>query len=226
MDWNLIPIASYVFFGLFVLASIVHLVFCYFEMERCRMATKCLTTLFLSIAATIALPGQPLVYLGCFLGCLGDAFLLKKHKVWPFVSGMVSFLAGHILYIIAMMRLCEPLHWGYYVATGLWIILFPIFGVHISKRIVHQKKLIFGGTMYFAFLFLDLIWSIILCSKGMVNFGLLCIFGSICFIGSDMFLTWTMFKRDVKRRDFYIMASYLLAQGLLVTGLVLTYLIR
>lgn len=226
MDWNRIPIASYVFFGLFVAVGLVHLVFCFLEMEKCRKATKCITTLCLAISATIALPTEPLIYLGCFLGCAGDAFLLKKHKVWPFVGGMVSFLLGHICYIIAIMRLVMPLHWGYYVATVLWLILFTFLGYHVSKRIVHQKKLAVGGTLYFGFLFLDLIWSIIVCSMGHVNYMLLSLFGSLCFIVSDCFLTKTMFKRDVRRRDFYIMGTYLLAQGLIIAGLVMTYIMR
>ena len=33
MDWTRIPIVSYVFFGIFLAISIVHLVFCFFQME-------------------------------------------------------------------------------------------------------------------------------------------------------------------------------------------------
>lgn len=226
MDWNKISVASYVFFALFVATSIVHIVFCFFEMEKCRKATKCFTTLFLSLAAVIAIPTEPLVYLGCFFGCLGDLFLLKKHKVWPFVGGLVSFLIGHILYILALIRLGVPFHWGYFVAMALWVLVFPVLAYFLARRIVHQKKLIFGGTVYFAFLTLDFIWSVILCAKGYTNYCLLCVFGSLCFLISDLILTRTMFYRDVKRRDFYIMLTYLLAQGLLVAGLVMTYLIR
>lgn len=222
MDWSKIPVASYVFFGLFVAISLVHLVFCYFEKEFARKLTKTFTTLFLGVAVAIAIPNEPLVYIGCFMGMLGDAFLLKKHKVWPFVLGMVSFLAGHALYIAAYMKLCGTLHWAYYVFTALFLVLFPIIGIHFTRKIVHQKGIAFGGTVYFGVLFMNLIWAIIASANGHANYVLLCVFGALCFIISDMFLTYTLFKRNVKRRDFYIMSTYLLAQTLIVLGFALT----
>ena len=226
MDWNRIPIASYIFFGLFLLTSVVHLVFCFFEMELPRKITKCFTTGFLSIACIIAIPTEPLVYLGCVFSMLGDLFLLKKHKVWPFVGGMVSFLVAHICYIAAFIALCQPLHYGYYVFLAVYMVVFPVLFFQVAKRIVHQKKIVFGGTMYFAVLTMDLIWAIIACCKGHLDYCLLCAFGAASFLVSDIFLTKTMFQRDVKRRDFYIMATYLLAQGLIIAGFTMTLLMR
>lgn len=223
MDWTKIPVASYVFFGLFVAVSLVHLVFCFFEMELPRKITKGFTTLFLGIGAVIAIPTEPLVYVGCFLGMLGDVFLLKKHKIMPFVLGMVSFLAGHILYILAYMKLCGQLHWAYYVFTGIYCVLFPVIFYHFCHKIVHQRGIAFGGTAYFGYLFLNLIWAIIASAHGHVNYCLLCVLGAFCFIVSDIFLTFTLFKKNVRRRDFYIMITYLLAQGLIVAGFVMTF---
>ena len=226
MDWSLIPVASYVFFGLFVVTSIVHLVFCYLEMEKCRKASKCFTTLFLSIAAIIAIPTHPLVYLGTLFGMLGDLCLLKKHKVMPFVGGMLAFLVNHVLYIVAYMELCGTLHWGYYTGTVLYCVLFPILFYYVGRKIIHQRYLAFGGVAYFGFLVLDLIWAIIACAKGAVDYCLLCALGAATFIASDVFLAHTLFKKDVKRRDFFIMSTYLIAQGLIVAGLTMSFLIR
>ena len=226
MDWTRFPIASYVFFGLFVIVSIVHLVFCYLEKEVLRKATKCFTTLFLAIAAVIAIPTQPLVYVGTFMGMLGDFCLLKKHKVLPFVGGMLCFLVNHVLYILAFMFLCGPLHYAFYVATGLYVILFPILGYNIGRKIIHQRHLAFAGVSYFGFLVLDLIWAIIACTQGYVDYCILAALGGACFIASDVFLARTLFKKDVKRRDFFIMSTYLLAQGLIVAGLAMTIVMR
>jgi len=226
MDWNRIPLASYIFFGLFVVASIVHLVFCFLEKEKARKFTKCFTTLFLGIAAVFAVPTSPLVYVGVFMGMLGDLCLLKKHKVMPFVAGMLSFLANHVLYILAYMFLCGPLHYGYYLSTALYCILFPVLFYQVGRKIIHQRFIAFGGVAYFGFLLLDLIWAIIACAKGNVDYCLLAVFGAACFIASDIFLARTLFKKDVKRRDFFIMITYLLAQGLIVAGLVFTILMK
>ena len=225
MTWDRIPIAAYVFFGLFVVASITHLVFCFFEKELGRKITKCMTTGFLGIALIFAVPFEPLIYIGLFLGCLGDGLLLKKHKVWPFFVGMLSFLAGHILYIAELMKICSPLHWGYFVATGVYLVLFPILFFPFAKKISHQRKLSVVGSVYFGILSLDLIWSLVACFHGHVDFCLLSVFGSICFLASDAFLTKTLFKKDVRRRDFYIMSTYLLAQAFVTVGLALTVLI-
>lgn len=224
MDWTHIPVASYVFFGLFVAASIVHLLFCFLEKELARKCTKCLTTLFLSIAAIIAIPTEPLVYLGTVAGMAGDAFLLKKHKVWPFVAGMLSFMVNHILYIAAFIKLNGNLHYSFYLATALFLVLFPVVFFRVANRIAHQKKIALGGAIYFGLLGAELAWGIITCATGHLDYALLCVFGTICFIVSDIFLTKTLFKRDVKRRDFYIMLTYLLAQGLIVVGFVMTLL--
>lgn len=224
MNFQAIPVVAYIFFGLFLLFSIIHLVFCYLENEKWRKLTKCFTTLALGIAAVIAIPQSPLVYLGVFFGMLGDFCLLKKHKVWPFVGGMVSFLINHILYIVMFMMLCGPLHYGFYVATGLYVVLFPLLFYQVGRKIIHQRHLAFGGTFYFAFLVLDFIWAVIACAQGNVDFCLLAAFGAACFIISDIFLAYTLFKKNIKRRDFYIMATYLLAQGLIVVGFVFTIL--
>ena len=224
MDFTRIPVASYVFFGLFILVSIVHLVFCYIENERLRKMTKCFTTLFLVIAVIIAIPEHPLVYVGAFMGLLGDFFLLKKHKVFPFVAGMLSFLVNHILYIAMFMVLSQPLHYGFYVATALYCVLFPLLFYHFGRKIIHQRHIAFGGTAYIGFLVLDLIWAIIACAMGNVDYCLLAAFGAFCFIISDAFLAFTLFKKNIKRRDFFIMSTYLLAQGLICVGFVLTLL--
>ncbi len=224
MDWSRIPVASYVFFGLFVLTSIVHLVFCFLEMEKCRKATKCFTTLFLGVAAVIAVPTEPLLYIGVFMGMLGDFCLLKKHKVLPFVGGMVSFMVNHILYIAAFIKLTAPQHYSAYLATALYCLLFPVIFYNVAHKVIHQRHLAFGGTAYFGFLVLDAIWAVLACCFGHVDYCLICAFGGLCFILSDTFLAYTMFKKDVKRRDFYIMFTYLLAQALIVVGFVLTML--
>ena len=113
-------------------------------------------------------------------------------------------------------------HWAAYVVSGLFFVLFPIIGIHYTKKIVHQKGIAFGGTVYFDVLFLNLIWAIIASANGHANYMLLAVFGAFCFIVSDCFLTYTLFKRNVKRRDFYIMATYLLAQMLINLGFVMT----
>ena len=116
------------------------------------------------------------------------------------------------------------MHWGFPVGVILYGILSPIVYGQISRRVVHQKKLVVGGAFYLDVLTLALITPIIACGLGKVNYLLLCVFGAVSFLLSDIILTCTMFKKDVRRRDFYIMFTYLLAQGLNAAGFVMTVL--
>ena len=224
MDWSRIPIVSYVFFGLFLAVTVLHLIFCFFTLELPRKITKGMTTALLGIAVVCAIPTEPLPYIGLFLGMSGDIALLKKHKVLPFVLGLVFFLVGHILYIVEYVLLCAPVHWGIIVGIVVYALLSPLLFGQIAKKIVHQKKLIVGGAFYLDVLTLALITPIIACGLGKVNYLLLCVFGAVSFLLSDIILTYTMFKRDVPRRDFYIMFTYLLAQGLIAAGFTMTVL--
>ncbi|MBQ7250112.1 MAG: lysoplasmalogenase [Bacilli bacterium] len=224
MDWSRIPIVSFVFFGIFLLVSLVHLVFCFLELELPRKITKGFTTMMLGIGIVCAIPTEPLPYIGLFLGMAGDFSLLKKHKVWPFVLGLVLFLVGHIVYIIEYVRLCAPVHWGVIAGIVVYAVLSPFIFGQISRRVVHQKKLVVGGAFYLDVLSLALIVPIIACCLGKVDYLLLCVFGALSFLLSDVILTITMFKKDIRRRDFYIMFTYLLAQALIGIGFVFTVL--
>ena len=225
IDFAAIPVVSYVFFGLSVAISLVHLGFCFYEMELARKATKPFCILFLTIAIACAIPQYPLVYIGMALGCLGDTFLLKKHKVWPFVGGMVSFLIGHILYIIQMIMIAKPEHYAYYLVMGLYLVLFIVFMFRPVNRVARMKGLALGGDIYFAVLSMDLIWAIICCAKGHFDYCFLAVLGAICFIISDIYLAYTSFVSNRKRRDFYIMLTYLLAQAFIGIGLTFTLMV-
>lgn len=217
-----VPVVSYVFFGLFVIISLVHLYFCFMEQEKWRKITKPFCLLFLTLAIAFFIPQYPLVYLGLAFGLAGDTFLLKKHKIWPFVGGMVSFLIGHILYIIQLILIAKPDHYAYYLVMGLYLILAILFGYRLCNKIVRTKPLALGGDIYLCVLSLDLIWAIVACARGHFDFCFPVVLGSICFLISDFYLAYTSFVSNKKRRDFYIMVTYLLAQFLIATGLAFT----
>ena len=222
MNFASIPIASYVFFGLFVVSSIVHLVFCFLEKELARKITKPFCVAFLAIAIAIFIPQYPLVYVGMLLGWVGDICLLKKNKVWPFACGMIAFLIGHILYISQLMIIAKPNHYAYFLVMALYLILFILFMFRPINKVAHIKGLAFGGDVYFATLSLDLIWAVICCINGYFDYCFIIVLGAICFIVSDIYLAYNSFVSRRKRKDFYIMVTYLLAQSLIGIGFAFT----
>lgn len=221
IDFSAIPVVTYVFFGLFLLASAVHLFFCYVENEKWRKITKPMTCLMLLVAVMTWNIQAYTVWLALLFGWLGDVALLKKHKVLPFVLGMLFFMVDHILNIASVCLIAKP-SWPFYVGAVVFLILFALIGYHFTTKIVHQKKIAFGGTVYFGLLTESFAFAIIGSALGYSNFLLLSIFGGLCFIVSDVFLSYSSFVRNFKRRDFFIMSTYLLAQLLVVGGLMLT----
>ena len=222
IHFEAIPIICYIFFSLFVVSSLIHLYFCFNEKELFRKITKPLCVFFLTLAVAFLIPNRPLVYVGLALGLAGDIFLLKKHKVWPFVCGTISFMLGHILYISQMAIIASPDHYAYFVATGVYLVLFVLLMFRPINKVARMKGIAFGGTVYFGVLSLDLIWSIIAIARGHFDHMFFVMIGAICFLISDIYLAYTSFVSNRKRRDFYIMLTYLLAQALIGLGLAFT----
>ena len=225
IDLTKLPIATYVFFSLFVVATFVHLVFCFFEKNLGRKITKPMTTGFLFLTAMVTCVQAIPVYIALFFGLLGDIFLLRKGKVIFFALGMFAFMVNHLINIGVVFYYLNA-DWPFYIGALVYLVLFTAIGYNFSTKISHQKKLALGGTFYFGLLTLSFIVAIVGAANGYVNYLLAAVFGGLCFIVSDCFLTYSSFIRRFKRYDFFIMSTYLLAQLLVVSGLMFTWMIR
>jgi len=213
-------IFGYIFLALFVVLSLFHLVMCYLEREKERKISKVFLLLFLGIMAICFAKDKPLIYCGAFAGMLGDWFLINKRKKVNFATGMILFLIGHILYATQAILLANSsLHYGAYIGFAVAMILFPIILIPVSKKVC-PGPLGIVGTGYFVVLLSMLALGIYLgvyLNNPLVGslFGL----GYLMFFSSDCILTSTTFVKDIRRRDFYIMATYLLGQVLIVFAL-------
>ena len=96
IEWMRFPIATYIFLGLFVVASVLQLAFAFIENQKLRRKEKICCMMMLGLAAVFAFPDQPLIYVGAFLGMIGDWCVLRKKT---FNIGVVSFFLGHLAYI-------------------------------------------------------------------------------------------------------------------------------
>ena len=216
----------YIFFGLFIAVTIAELIMAFNEIEKARMILKPFSMFFLAIAALIAVPNHPLIYLGAFLGMVGDIFLLWPKNKKMFLAGATSFLVGHTLYISEIIHIMfkgQALPWWFYAEVSFGVLLFVLAFYPMSKKICGDRYLTLVGNTYIAVLILVSVVSIIACVKGFTNFMVLGIIGGISFLASDLILVQATFVKDFKRRDYYIMLFYLLGQALIVSGLVLTY---
>lgn len=218
---------TYIFFGFFVVISIVEIIAAFNEFELVRKIVKPFSLFFLALAALSALPLHPLIYIGAFLGMIGDIFLIFIKKRSLFMIGTVMFLAGHLCYIseiLFIMLNATPLEWWFYVVVIFSMLLIVLAAYPFSKKITNSRYIALLGNLYLAVLLLVTVVSIIATSNGYANFMVLGIIGGISFLASDLILTKATFIKDFKRRDYYIMLFYLLGQALIVNGLTLTYL--
>lgn len=215
---------SVVLLSIFGAVCLLHLFFCFFELEVLRKISKpiCLALLFFFVLSIKS--DAVLVLLGIAFGCLGDIFLIWKRKKSCLISGVFSFMLGHFFYG-AQLLLLFNLPYNYYYAGIIGacfvFIIILVFALYPKTKYLAHKSA-YAGNAYFATLLILLIMSIVYASLHFNGgISLMVVFGYSLFIVSDSILTLTTYVKDVKRRDFYIMATYLPAELLISFGLVL-----
>lgn len=211
------------FFSAYLVLSLFHLTCAFLEKEKMRMVSKPFLLLILSLMMFFLFPYEPFLYLGCLFGMIGDIFFLFKSDRKCVYLGMFSFFLNHVFYILEMGKILfslDKLKTGFVI---LFVILFfallfsSFFG--IRKLLKIDTKLSLAGSVYSSSLAMDCL--ICLFSALMVSpFFYFSFGGMILFILSDSLLSYTMFLKDIKRRDFYIMVLYLLAQALFLFGVI------
>lgn len=231
MDIFSLPIIQQVFFwvflGLFVVASILHLIYSFRENAKLRRWTKPFCLLFLGAAICAMRPDAYLIYIGAWLGCIGDTLLIKKKKKF-FIMGASSFLLGHLCYIAHTILFLQNAGimqwWGPLIVVGVGIVIVIIAIFPLRDFVTKNIGLAVAGAFYVTALLLLLGIAVTAVACGYWKFFIVMAIGALLFIGSDTLLSFTIFRHDIKRKDFYIMLSYLLAELGVLFGLALSVL--
>ena len=84
----------------------------------------------------------------------------------------------------------------------------------------YTKSFTIPSAIYGYILVIECILSILLAVDSKSPFAILIGIGNVLFLVSDVLIFVSMFIKDFKRRDFYIMITYLIAQTLMSIGLV------
>ena len=209
---------SVLFLVLFVFSTLGELVCCFMEWETPRKAIKPFCVAFLAVSFLFARPDLYLVGIGLILGTVGDLLLVFKHKVWTFVVGAFSFLLNHVCFILAYIFLLPSRPIGLWISMAVLVVVVFLSGFFALRKVIKTPPLRAGGVLYFAAILCDLLLAIFALGLTQNPAFISSIVGMVFFVGSDVYLTKTLFVRDDRRRDFYIMLTYLLAQGLVALG--------
>ena len=158
------------------------------------------------------------VYLALIGAWVGDIALLKFSQR-AVITGLVSFLAGHIAMVLAIYGL---------IPTTAEI---PWTGIIIAKL-----SLAIGAFWYLkphlgSLKPAVLIYCLVLASKGIVAVGLLLAvnsnaalmvaMGALIFMLSDLLLAINRFAMSINKAHLWVMSTYTTAQALIVTGILL-----
>jgi len=205
-----------VFLVILGVVSAVYLVSLFYKQGVFQSVLKsCLVPLILAVyifgADKIFLP----VVLGLVFGWAGDVLLLKISSPRFFRLGLVSFLIGHIFYIIAMSAFARPFNIAALVisiaaAACIGFLLFRIIRPTVEMKIpvIAYEAILLSMAIFALQLFL---------AQGS-SFGSLVLAGSVCFVISDSTLAYDTFRTGPKYGFFIVMITYIAAQLLIALG--------
>jgi uncharacterized membrane protein YhhN len=148
---------------------------------------------------------------GLVLSLAGDVFLMLPQDL--FIPGLVSFLLGHIAYVVGLLQYQSSRLW---LVVGLGAVLIGTATVGTRIRMAvkrgEEPELTVPVTVY-----MGVISAMVLAAFGSaVPFT---IGGALLFYASDATLAWNRFVHEHPRGRVAVMTTYHLGQAGLVLGL-------
>ena len=150
---------------------------------------------------------RPWVLAGLALGLVGDVLLLPRFD--RFIAGLVSFLAGHLAYVVAFVLLWEASP-AIAVGIGGLVLLIARFAIPIDRNLR-------GSTLRPAVAAYIAVTGAVLVS-GAATGRWLIILGTVAFACSDGLLGENRFVRPAPERRWIVHALYQLGQAAIVIG--------
>jgi len=198
------------------IVSIVYLVSLFFKRRLFQDILKgCLMPLVLAVYILGAEKILWQIVLALFLGWAGDVLLLKGSEFRFFLSGLVSFLLGHIFYIVAMLEFARPFNITVLVIS---IAAAACLGVLIFKFVRPSAEMKIPVIAYEITIMTMAIFAVQLFLAQGSSFGVLVLSGSLFFLVSDTYLAYDTFRKGPKYAAFIIMITYITAQLLITLG--------
>lgn len=212
----------WIFISLFAAVSVVHLVFCFLMIPFWRKLTKPFCLVLLGAAMAFLVPDYPMVYISCWISAVGDVLLINNKVPKYFLTGAAVFAVAHTLNAVNQTTLLS-----YSFPWYGWLILaIVVIGAGAVGYFTRGKSDVAIATVspaYACFHFINIALAIMVIADGkFVGYELMILLGYLIYVVSDLIVNYVTNKRDINRRDFYIMLTYLCGQTLIYLGLALT----
>ena len=211
------------FLFVYLSISVPEVIFAFQENEKWRKRIKPFSMLAAGMMMTVLFPKEWFLYLACLFGMIGDVFFLYKEKKICVFFGMGAFFLNHLFYILEIgkcLLYAGKIDTVFVVSilfVSLVLLVISFFGIRKVLRV--DFSLAGFGSFYMTVLVMDCIMNMVaflMLRNFFFVFGFL---GLVLFIISDSILSYTMFIKDFRRRDFYIMSTYLMAQLLFLSSI-------
>ena len=188
-----------IFLIIFGVVSVVYLFTLAKKPSMFQFALKgCLMPLLAAFYITSAGTGNifwPVIFALIF-AWIGDVLLVRITNILWFKLGLLSFLIGHIFYIIAMYEFIQPINITVLVIS---FIAAAFFGIMVYKTVKPSKQMKIPVVAYETVILLMTISALQVFLLQFIGsghaFGLLIFTGSVCFLISDTLLAIRTFRR-------------------------------
>jgi len=219
---------NFIFLIIFGVVSVVYLFTLSKKPSMFQYILKgCLMPLLLSFYITSAGYGNIFlpVVLALIFAWIGDVLLVRITNMLWFKLGLLSFLIGHIFYIIAMYEFIQPVNITVLIIS---VIVAAFLGAAIYKIIKPSKQMKIPVIAYETVILLMTISALQLfilqfTGNGYI-FGLFIFAGSLCFLISDTLLAIRTFRRV--KIYFGVMITYIAAQFLIALGFIMANMVN
>ncbi len=192
-------------------------------LHKIKMITKPFWIPLISVIyITAADKTDPLVIAALLFGYAGDLLLMRSRKSW-FVAGTLSFLVGHIFYIIVFIKSAGGIEvFTNRPAAGILCLLPYILYLALVKKVMgHNVSSVFIVAAVYLSVVALMSYSALLRVWNMPFRDFFLTFsGSILFLISDSLIGVRNFKRKFRGIGTVIVVTYIAAQLLIIAGLV------
>ena len=212
---------AYVFLAVFLVSAAIHLVRCWQGSPKSAYTKPLLVSSLLLFCAFAVQPPPWLLLAALFASWLGDVLLMPKGNAW-FVSGGISFLISHFLFIFVYL---PHIVWSSVPVWALVLVgavyLAAAAGVMYAIQADAPKAMLAPLFLYLAAnAAMNLFAFAMLLSKPCLGSAAAFV-GAMAFFASDSILFLSRYwkkKERIPRRGFLIMLTYIAGEALIALG--------
>lgn len=187
----------------------------YQQSQRLRWIFKPTTSVLFLLTALTRSPESTydwLIFIGLVSGFLGDVFLIVRDPRW-FLAGLIVFLLGHVLYVIAFNSLVS-----FTVLSPIYLLLTALlsggFFIWLNPKLGDMQIPVLAYVLVITVMLWSA-WAVYFETEKSQDFQRLVAIGATCFYLSDMAVAIDRFVKPAWNNAYWGLPLYYIGQFLL-----------